>query len=230
MSKSGPNRQVHSKPWYQYIILYPFFLLFRIWQWSIRLEVTDEDRLKITAENSPQILLFWHCFLFSGPMVQRYLRKNHPIYALISASKDGAWLVAVFNLLGVKSIRGSGNFRGAQSLKDMIRVIRAGSDIGITPDGSKGPAYVLKPGAAAVAKACKCKLTLFGVEHSSAWRLNSWDRLFLPKPFSKMRIRIESIESFEVLGEPDIEKASRILEKKLMKLQSPDPLITTHSD
>lgn len=230
MSESVPNKQVNSRPWYQYIVLFPFFLLFRLWQWSIRLEVTDEDRRKITAENSPQILLFWHCFLFSGPMIQRYLRKKHPIYALISASKDGAWLVAIFNLFGIKSIRGSGNFRGAQSLKDMIRLIRAGSDIGITPDGSTGPAYVLKPGAAAVAKACKCKLTLFGVEHSSAWRLNSWDRFFLPKPFSKMRIRIESIENFEALSEPDIEKASEILGKRLMKLQLPDPLIPTRSE
>lgn len=229
MSKSGKTKRVHSKPWYQYIVLFPLFVIVRLWQMTIRLEVLPEDCRKITSENSPQVIMFWHCFLFTAPIIQRRVRKGFPIYALISASRDGAWLVAIFNLLGMKSIRGSANFRGAQSLKDMIRVIRKGSDIGITPDGSKGPAYVLKQGATAVAKAGKCRMTLWGVEHSAAWRVNSWDRLYLPKPFSKVRVRIESIESFDALDEKDIQKASDILQDRLMALQPPDPLFPSAS-
>ena len=225
MSRSKPTKRVHSKPWYQYLVLFPLFLIVRLWQTTIRIEMTEEDRRKLSSESSPQIVLFWHCFLFTAPILQKRVRKGFPIYALISASKDGAWLEAFFNMMGMRSIRGSANYRGAQSLKDMIRVIRKGCDIGITPDGSKGPAYVLKQGAAAVAKAGKCNLTLWGLEHSAAWRLNSWDKFYLPKPFSTIRVRLESISGFDALGEPDIDKATLILEERLRKLQPPDPLI-----
>jgi len=218
MEKTKRTRKVHHKPWYMYLVLCPLFVIYRLWESTIRIQIVDEDAQKLTSLRSPQVIVFWHNVLFVAPLIQRRIRKKHPIYAMISASKDGAWLEALFNLLGMRSIRGSANFRGAQSLKDMIRVSRQGHDIGITPDGSKGPPYVLKPGAAAVAKACKCAVTLFGVEFSSAWRLNSWDGFFLPKPFSTVSIRVDAIDSYAELGESDPLAAAKVMERRLLKL------------
>lgn len=225
METSEKNKKVQSKLWYQSLALIPFYLVFRLWQATIRVEVREDDRKILKSLDGSKLFLFWHNALFSAPLFQRRIRKGLPLYGLISASKDGAWLEVAFHLMGFKCVRGSANFRGAQSLKDMIRIVRQGNDLGITPDGSKGPAYVLKPGAAAVAKVCKCGLVLVGFESSSSWRLNSWDRFYIPKPFSVIAIRMEFIENYDALGAADPHEASLILQGKMMKLQGKDPLI-----
>jgi lysophospholipid acyltransferase (LPLAT)-like uncharacterized protein len=223
-SSAKPTRSVHRKLWFHYLMLLPFLLIYRIWQSTLRLEMSPEDRKNLADPSTPKILLFWHNGLFTVPILQRRVRKGLPVHALISASRDGAWLEVLFRFSGLKTVRGSANFRGAQALKDLMRVVRSGEDIGITPDGSKGPCYEAKVGAAAVAKACRCPLILYGVTHEAAWRLRSWDRFFLPKPFSTVRVRLERIERFEDLNCEDPESASKELARRLMALQDPDPL------
>jgi lysophospholipid acyltransferase (LPLAT)-like uncharacterized protein len=213
------TRKVHRKPWLQYLVLFPFFLIYRLWQATLRLEVSEEDHQKMSARHAPQVFLFWHNHLFSVPIIQRRIRDNAPVYALISASKDGAWLEALFRLIGMRSVRGSANFRGAQALKDLVRVVRDGYDVGITPDGSKGPVHVAKVGAAALAKLSHTPLVLYGISYSASWRMNSWDQFHLPKPFSKLTLRVERIGNFDELGVDSVEQAAEILGQRLMALQ-----------
>lgn len=219
------TRKVNERPTYQKVILWPFFLLLQLWCMTIRFRFEGDSQELFKSSDKPYLLIGWHNVLFSIPLLIRRYRRHRKICGLVSASKDGAWLAAIFELIGFEAVRGSANFRGAQSLKELIRITRMGLDIGITPDGSKGPAYVLKPGAAALAKVSKMGIMLVGCEFHNAWRLNSWDRFFVPKPFSVMTIRVERINDFSELGESDPYRASLILQKKLMQLQPVDPLI-----
>ena len=184
-SNKKATKKVNERPFYQKVILFPFYLLLRLWNATLRFEFEGNSRELFHRLDQPYMIVGWHNTLFSVPLLIRRERKSRVVHALVSASGDGAWLVAIFDLIGFKAIRGSANFRGAQALKELIRLTRRGEDLGITPDGSKGPAYVLKPGVAGVAKACKTGILLVGFEHHNAWRLNSWDRFFCPKAVFK---------------------------------------------
>lgn len=219
------SRKVHDRPTYQKLLLFPWFLLLHVWNRTLRFEFEGDGAGQFRAADKPYMVVAWHNTLFVTPLLITRLRKHREVCALVSASKDGAWLVAIFELIGFRSVRGSANFRGAQSLKELMRATRKGWDIGITPDGSQGPAYVLKPGTAAVAKACKVGLILVGVQFHRAWRLRSWDRFFIPLPFSKVTLRVDRIAAFEDLDEPDPYEASLLLQERLMRLQPVDPLI-----
>ena len=66
-----------------------------------------------------------------------------------------------------------------------------GRDVGITPDGPRGPRYDFKPGAVVVAQLAGAPVLLFGAKYHSAWRLPSWDGFYLPVPFSRVTLRCE---------------------------------------
>ena len=67
--------------------------------------------------------------------------------------------------------------------------MRAGHDIGITPDGPRGPMYEVKPGALVVTRRTNSPMLLIGAEFMWAKRLRSWDRIYIPWPFSRVVMR-----------------------------------------
>ena len=146
-------------------------------------------------ETSGEAVAFvlWHNRLFLVPECYRRYRRGRPLYALISASDDGAWLSALFSLIGMRAVRGSSSRHGREAAAGLLEVLRAGHDTGVTPDGPRGPCYDFKAGALIVARRGRAPLLLFGAEFGAARRLGSWDRFYLPCPFSWVRIRCERI-------------------------------------
>jgi lysophospholipid acyltransferase (LPLAT)-like uncharacterized protein len=137
----------------------------------------------------PFVILLWHDKLFLAPLIaQRCFGRR--VSALISTSKDGAWLVAFFKLMGITAVRGSSNRRGAAALIALTRAMRAGLHAGITPDGPKGPALIFKPGAIALSRLSRRPFLLLGIRYASCRRLGSWDRFALPLPFSRVELSI----------------------------------------
>jgi len=139
----------------------------------------------------PVVFMLWHNRLFLAPECYRRYRNRRPIYALISASRDGAWLAAFFSLIGMRAVRGSSSRLGREAASLLVEVLREGRDVGVTPDGPRGPCYEFKPGALVVAQLAAAPVLLFGVKYHSAWRLKSWDGFYLPKPFSRVALRCE---------------------------------------
>ncbi len=133
-------------------------------------------------------ITLWHNRLFLGAEIFRRFRTRRPTYALISASKDGAWLEAFFEVVGMRTVRGSSSKLGREAAMALIDVLRRGNDIGITPDGPRGPAYEVKPGGLIVTRRAHAPLLLLGGIFDSAWQLPSWDRFYVPKPFSRVRV------------------------------------------
>ena len=106
----------------------------------------------------------------------------------------------------------------AGALRDLARLLRSGYDVGITPDGSRGPCYEAKPGALLLAKVSKSPILLLSFEFGSAWRLNSWDRFYAPKPFSRIVVRGKKISPEELFDDRTPNEAAKVVEEELMKL------------
>ena len=201
-------------------MLWPVGLLVRLWSMTLRFEMSEEDRQTYLRKDRPLAFVLWHNRLFLAAEIFRRFRKGRQIVALVSASKDGAWLEAFFSIAGLKAVRGSSSRLGREAASGLVAAIRAGDDIGITPDGPRGPCYAFKPGALIVSRRTRTPMLLVGGEFRSAWRLRSWDRFYLPKPFSRVRVTAQIVEPEEL---EDREAATRDLSARLTAL-NPDPL------
>ena len=199
--------------------MWPFARLMRLWAMTLRFDMTPEDVRNCSKDDVPVAFVLWHNRLFITTEVHRRFRSHRPLYALISASKDGAMLTAFFAMVGgVKAVRGSSSNFGREAASALVEAQRAGHDIGITPDGPRGPCYELKPGAVIIPRRSGSPVLLLGGEFESAWRLNSWDRFYLPKPFSRVRVHCELIENDELA---DRDKATAKIHSRLLAI-SPD--------
>jgi lysophospholipid acyltransferase (LPLAT)-like uncharacterized protein len=194
----------------------PFALMLRLWLATLRFR---GDVGRFDDAEGPSVILLWHDKLFLAPLIaQRCFGRR--VSALISTSKDGAWLVAFFRLMGITAVRGSSNRRGAAALIALTRAMRAGQHAGITPDGPKGPALVFKPGAVSLSRLTRRPFLLLGIRYASCRRLGSWDRFALPLPFSRVELSIVR-EPMPAEGEGD-EAVSARLQARLREI-STDP-------
>ncbi|MCE2861457.1 MAG: DUF374 domain-containing protein [Opitutaceae bacterium] len=185
---------MHRIAWWRWLALLPFGLLLRAWGRSLRFEATPEDIRRYTRHDVPVAIVLWHNRLFLAAEIVRRYRIGRPAYALVSASEDGAWLSAFFAMGGLRTVRGSSSRLGREAASALVEVLQSGRDVGITPDGPRGPCYDFKPGAVIVARRTRAPMILVGAEFTSSWRLRSWDRFHLPRPFSRVRMRCEIIE------------------------------------
>ncbi|MSU49416.1 MAG: DUF374 domain-containing protein [Opitutus sp.] len=188
-----PSALVHEISGWRRAVLWPLGLLVRLWGRSLRFEMSPDDLRKYTTREEPISMVLWHNRLFLAAEIVRRYRGGRPAYALVSASQDGAWLTAFFSLCGVRTVRGSSSRLGREAANALVEMLRAGHDVGLTPDGPRGPCYELKPGAIIVARRTRAPMLLIGGEFESAWRLRSWDHFYLPKPFSRVRMRGELV-------------------------------------
>lgn len=185
---------------------------------SLRFETSPEDYRRYTKKDEPVAIVLWHNRLFLSAEIVRRFREGRPAYALVSASQDGAWLTAFFSAAGLHTVRGSSSRLGREAATALVDVLRSGNDIGVTPDGPRGPCYEVKPGAVIVARRTRSPLLLVGAEFESAWRLRSWDRFYVPKPFSRVRMRCDIVTVDELA---DRDNAIASLQTRLLAI-NPD--------
>ncbi|GAB1487883.1 hypothetical protein MASR2M8_03250 [Opitutaceae bacterium] len=187
-SSSEPH-PVHALSGWRAFVLWPLGMIMRLWGMTLRFEVSPADRQVLEYRDQPVSMILWHNRLFLAAEFFRLFRRGRPCFALVSASTDGAWLASFFGLVGIQTVRGSSSQRGREAALALVDVLKAGHDVGITPDGPRGPMYAFKPGALIVSRRAKVPLLLLGFELESAWQLRSWDRFRLPRPFSRVRMR-----------------------------------------
>jgi len=110
--------------------------------------------------------------------------RTHGLAAMVSASRDGGFLTGE-KKFGVQPVRGSTSRRGQQALLELTRWARRGYDVGITPDGPRGPRYVVQAGVISLAQITG--LPIIPVSYRLSWkiRLKSWDQFQIPLPFSR---------------------------------------------
>jgi hypothetical protein len=117
-----------------------------------------------------------------------YVKKRNQtpgLAAMVSASKDGGFLTGILACFNVQPVRGSSSRRGPQALLELTTWAGLGYDLAITPDGPRGPVYVVQEGVMSLAQLTG--LPIVPVSYSVNWkiRLKSWDRFQIPLPFSR---------------------------------------------
>jgi len=200
--------------WHQRVMLSLLALLLGLWSRTLRFHWGPEAQAVIDEPPPASVVILWHNRLFAAPeFFRRYFSKRR-LATLVSASKDGAWLAAFVGKLGMFPIRGSHYKRGPQAVREMLASHKEGYDIAVTPDGSRGPMYDLKPGSVAVALKTGAPFVMFSLNFSRAWRLKSWDRFYLPVPFSRIEVRLGVVENPSEMGD-DAKAVARLLKEQM---------------
>ncbi len=166
------------------------------------------------------IYVFWHNRLL--PLITYYRRAyisrfpGDGVDVLVSRSKAGELMSRVLHRYHFGTVRGSSSRGGREAMLEMARRLRGGRDVAIIPDGPRGPRYVAKMGAVALARVSAVPILPVGVSARPAVRFNSWDRFMLPIPFARVGILFG--EPFYVSKGDDLEEARLRLEKDLMEV------------
>jgi lysophospholipid acyltransferase (LPLAT)-like uncharacterized protein len=153
--------------------------------------ISWEDRGPCLDEKQTEPLLFciWHNRLaLSMVFWDRVARVKFPaagLTALISASKDGALLARTLQYFHVQPVRGSSSRRGAQALRELTSWVEKGYHAAITPDGPRGPRYVLQEGIILLAQLTGYPIIPVGAKIHRKFRLRSWDQFQVPLPFAR---------------------------------------------
>jgi lysophospholipid acyltransferase (LPLAT)-like uncharacterized protein len=187
---------------------------------TLRFHVRDDAGV-IGGPATPRLIwAFWHKSLFVIPHLLNHYLSHRPGAALTSASRDGEILAAFLERFNVRPIRGSSSRQGAAALLEMKRLIEQGFDVGITPDGPRGPRYHLNPGVITLAQKTGALIMPIRVRYSRCWRLKTWDAFEIPKPFATVTIallplyRVAPAFSDEEF-EPERARLERILREPL---------------
>ncbi len=145
-----------------------------------------------------------------------------PGVVLTSASKDGAKVAAAMACFGLGSVRGSSSRRGAAALVTLRKKIEEGYHICITPDGPRGPRYVVQPGIVKLASVAQVPIIPFLVNYEKYWQLNTWDKFQVPKPFSRAQVTFgEEIRVPAKLGSEELEMERKKVEEIMRKSLNP---------
>lgn len=168
----------------------------------------------ILDKEKPAIFVFWHGELIMLPFSYIKYRKSKNIAAIISDHHDGEIATRLIKLIGGEAIRGSSTKGSVKALKGAFFALDAGKDVGITPDGPKGPRHSVADGVVKIAQKKRVPLVALNIQASSYWRFHSWDKSFIPKPFSKLDFYASEPFSLEGL---EIQEAKEEIQKRLMQ-------------
>lgn len=149
---------------------------------TMKSEVIGEEELrKLWSEDRHVILATWHDQLLMMPLGY----AGPGAKTLISHSKDGELIARVVEYFGVGAVRGSSSRGGKAAFLELVRLSREPLDLGITPDGPKGPRHQLKEGVVQLAKISGRPIVPLAFVCSKGHRFQSWDRFLLPYPWCR---------------------------------------------
>ena len=166
------------------------FRLLQLWVRTLRYEIDDRAGVMGKPTDQNYIGALWHNRLLIFPVVLRLFFSNRHGAALISASRDGDLLADAIKRFGFDVVRGSSSRLGASAILQLTEVLSSRRDVVITPDGPRGPVYELGPGIIFLAQKSSAAVLPINMEYSNCWRIKSWDRFIVPRPFAKVHVII----------------------------------------
>jgi lysophospholipid acyltransferase (LPLAT)-like uncharacterized protein len=152
----------------------------------------------IYASATPRIYVFWHEYI----LLPLAVRGHCKLTMLLSKHRDADILFRLAHHMGFECVRGSSYRGGAAALMELSRVGKQ-MHMAITPDGPRGPRRTLAQGAVYLASVMGLPIVPMGLGYDRPWRLKSWDRFAVPRPFSRAR----GIVGPEVFIPPHLDRA-----------------------
>jgi len=132
--------------------------------------------------DEPVVIAFWHNRLFMMPYCWP---SSQPFHMLVSGHADGRLISKIVSWHGISTVTGSSSQGGSDALRALVRRLKAGEAVGITPDGPRGPRMRAGEGVAALARLSGAVIVPAAAATSRRNVLNTWDRLIFPLPFSR---------------------------------------------
>lgn len=196
------------------LLRWAVYLLMRVLASTLRFrsEGVPELDARLRA-GEPVVLALWHeTIALAVPFFE-----GHSIPVLVSESRDGervAWIAAAF---GHRPVRGSSSRGGVRGLLELVRRVRAGTRLSAHfVDGPRGPARAVKPGLMTLAQRSRSWIAPTTLVAEHGLRTRSWDRQQIPRPFSRVAVRIGPlIEVPEDLDEAGLEALRKGVEQRM---------------
>ncbi len=183
------------------------WLVDRTTRWTVR---GEEGPSALAREGRAFIVCFWHQRIF---MMAPIWARRQPIHMLISSHRDGMMISKTVAHYGIDTVVGSTNRGATAALRNMLDLLKRGVNVGITPDGPRGPARKAAPGVAVAALMGKAPVVLMAYSVSRGRFLDSWDRFLVPYPFSRGAMIWDVVPPPE--GKEALEGYARTIEARL---------------
>ena len=167
------------------IIIFVGHAVIRLIGPTLRVAVSYEEGAQTTLDQRPIIASFWHSCMIPAT----YIFRDMGIRVMSSDSYDGQYMGRIIHKFGFVAVKGSSSRNAVRALLGLRRALEEGWTVAFTLDGPRGPRHKVKPGPVALARSSGKPLTMFHAAVDRAWVLNTWDRLMIPVPFSRVLVR-----------------------------------------
>jgi lysophospholipid acyltransferase (LPLAT)-like uncharacterized protein len=165
-----------------FLITWAAYLVIRLVCPTLRYRLEMEPGVPSDGRHAgPIIWCFWHRCVIPAS----YHFRHNQIAVMTSRSFDGEYIARIIGKFGYSAVRGSSSRGAVGALIGMRRELELGHPVAFTIDGPRGPRYIAKPGPVLLAKKTGRPIGCFYAAVQNAWVLNSWDRMVIPKPFSR---------------------------------------------
>ena len=190
-----------------------FFAFIKMLGVMTRFEVRGMEHLDaIEAAGRLPIQCFWHDRI----LLSTYFFRDRGILVMSSQSFDAEYTARAIQRFGYGVIKGSSTRGGSRGLIEMIRAMRNGYPTGFSIDGPRGPRYEAKPGPVILAKKTGDAMLPFVIEPRKFWTVKSWDRMQIPRPFTRAVVIIsEPIYVSEKADDAEVESKLNELQRSL---------------
>jgi lysophospholipid acyltransferase (LPLAT)-like uncharacterized protein len=197
------------------IIIAAGYIFIRLIGPTLRVCISREEGAQETVGQRPLVLNFWH----AGIIPATYLFRKCGIRVMSSNSYDGEYMGRIIHKFGFVAVKGSSSRNAVRALLGLRRALKQGWSVAFSIDGPRGPRYQVKPGPVTLARSSSVPLSTFHIAVESAWVLNTWDRLIIPKPFSRVLIRFgKLIPVPEGASDAELERYQQELQDSLDRI------------
>ncbi len=175
-----------------------------IWAWMALVAHTvhwtvevDPAARQAWRDNDGVVVASWHSRIMILPsgwirFIRGWNDRVNKAAMLISLSPDGEAVARAIDHLDLHAVRGSAANKkkrkdkgGARAIAEAARLLKSGNAVCITPDGPRGPAEKVSPGAIMIAQRAGTPIVPYALSVKPCWRLKTWDRFIIPFPFTR---------------------------------------------
>jgi lysophospholipid acyltransferase (LPLAT)-like uncharacterized protein len=209
---SGPRRFTLRQRIVLRLIISAGYWFIRLIGPTLRVSISYEDGAQQTLDQRPLVGSFWHSCLIPAT----YICRNLGVRVMSSNSYDGEYMGRIIRKFGFVAVKGSSSRNAVRALLGLRRALEERWTVAFTLDGPRGPRRKVKPGPVALARSSGVPLTMFHAAVDKAWVLNTWDRLMIPRPFSRVLVRFGKLIPVPAdANEQDVERYTAELQASL---------------
>jgi lysophospholipid acyltransferase (LPLAT)-like uncharacterized protein len=210
--ESGPRRWTLRQRIVLSLIVWTGYWFIRLLGPTLRFSVSYEEGAQKTLHERPLVASFWHECMIPAT----YLFRHMGIRVMSSFSYDGEYMGRIIRRFGFVAVKGSSSRNPLRALLGLRRALEEGWTVAFTLDGPRGPRRRVKAGPSGLARSSGLAMTTFHAAVDKAWVLKSWDRMMIPRPFSRVLVRVGKL--IPVPGdasEADLERCTAELQSTL---------------